>query len=158
MLKRRAGFTLIEILAVVLIVGLLIGLFQYVAALVLQRSQQAKVQKEIGLILKATTAYREKFGTFPIYPAQDGDICWGMNHPSMQPVVDDMALALWEDCRVELPRVDHFNSYLGNRGNVVGYRYYCRGGDNIYIWSHGNNGMDGDEDDIGEKPPRYNNP
>ena len=67
-----------------------------------------------------------------------------------------MTNALWQETRQVMPRMDPYRSYLGNnRNNVCGYRYYCQGNEAIYVWSHGIDGRDGTEDDIGDRPSVY---
>ncbi len=61
----RRGFTLVELLVVITIIGILIGLLASAAALVLGAGKEARIISEIAQLDTAMKAYKEKYGSYP---------------------------------------------------------------------------------------------
>ncbi len=62
---RRRGFTLVEMLAVVVIIGILAGLITAAAVQVIGTARNTRILSEIGQLDLAIKAYKEKFGDYP---------------------------------------------------------------------------------------------
>jgi len=63
--RPRKGFTLVEMLVVVVIIGVLAGLITGAAVVVNRAAKRAVVAAEINNLEKALHAYKEKFGDYP---------------------------------------------------------------------------------------------
>jgi len=61
----RAGFTLLELLAVLLVVGLLAGMVIGVGQRAAERGRVARAQAELAVLGAALEAYRLSYGDFP---------------------------------------------------------------------------------------------
>jgi general secretion pathway protein G len=62
---RRAGFTLVEILVVIVIIGILAGLLLPAITGALGRANNAAVSAEITLLANALAAFKDKYGDYP---------------------------------------------------------------------------------------------
>ena len=61
----RNGFTLVELLTVITIIGILLGLVTAVAMSVMTTAKGAVIAMEINNLDQALRTYNEKFGEFP---------------------------------------------------------------------------------------------
>lgn len=61
----RAGFTLVELLAVLVIIGILVGLITAAVMGARTAARRAKILLEIDNLSTALNAYKEKFGEYP---------------------------------------------------------------------------------------------
>jgi prepilin-type N-terminal cleavage/methylation domain-containing protein len=61
----RQGFTLVEMLVVVAIIGILAGLISAVAMNAIKKAKRAAVNIEISLIDQTLKAYKDKYGEYP---------------------------------------------------------------------------------------------
>jgi len=64
-IARRRAFTLVEMLAVVVIIGILAGLITAAAVQVVASAKSARILAEIGQLDLALKAYKQKFGDYP---------------------------------------------------------------------------------------------
>lgn len=130
--RRQAGFTLIEIMAVVLIIGLLGGI---VGAAIFGRIDQARVtttKTQIKQIEAALEFYRMDNGR---YPTTDQGLDALVHPPSVEPI----------------PRSYRPEGYLSGGKVPVDpwsnpYQYLSPGQNNTYsfdLWSHGADGAPG---------------
>ena len=63
--RVRAGFTLVEMLVVIAIIGILAGLTIPAVMVVMRRVKEAAIGIEINQLDMACKAYKEKFGEYP---------------------------------------------------------------------------------------------
>ncbi|WP_152053274.1 type II secretion system protein [Tautonia marina] len=73
--RRRTGFTLVELLVVITIIGVLIGLLIPVIWSAVGRANDARVGGEINTLAQALASFQNKFGDYPpsrIILAEDG--------------------------------------------------------------------------------------
>ncbi|HEY4232026.1 MAG TPA: type II secretion system protein, partial [Lacipirellulaceae bacterium] len=68
----RAGFTLVELLVVITIIGILAALITVAAAGALKRAHQAQIKTEMNQIDMAFQTYKDKFGSYPPNCQVDG--------------------------------------------------------------------------------------
>ena len=61
----QAGFTLVELLVVVTIVGLLVGLVSVAAPRAIESGMKAKAKGELTAIVAAVKAYKQEYGQWP---------------------------------------------------------------------------------------------
>ena len=61
----RSGFTLVELLVVIVIIGILVGLAIPAVNMVRRRALTARIGMEIKQLESAVEAYREKYGDYP---------------------------------------------------------------------------------------------
>ncbi len=64
-LKPRRGFTLVEMLVVIVIILILVGLLTPVIGAALAHGKEAAIQAEIGNLDSAIKAYKERYGAYP---------------------------------------------------------------------------------------------
>ena len=64
--RQRHGFTLVELLVVIVIIGILAAILVPVAAIVIRRTNEAKILFEIKQISMATEQYKTDLGAFPL--------------------------------------------------------------------------------------------
>jgi prepilin-type N-terminal cleavage/methylation domain-containing protein len=64
-MRRRRGFTLVELLVVITIIAILIGLLAPVVAIALAKAKETQIFTEIGELDSAMKAYKEKYGSYP---------------------------------------------------------------------------------------------
>lgn len=63
--RRRAGFTLVEILVVISIIGVLVALLVPVVASAVRTANDAAVSGEINLLAQSLASFKNKYGEFP---------------------------------------------------------------------------------------------
>jgi len=61
----QAGFTLVELLVVVTIIGLLVGLISVAVPKAIESGMKAKAKGELTAIVAAVKAYKQEYGRFP---------------------------------------------------------------------------------------------
>jgi prepilin-type N-terminal cleavage/methylation domain-containing protein len=62
---KRGGFTLVELLVVVTIIGLLVGLISVAVPKAVESGMKAKAKGELTAIVAAVKAYKQEYGRFP---------------------------------------------------------------------------------------------
>jgi general secretion pathway protein G len=63
--RRRGGFTLVELLVVVVIIGVLIALLLPVIAGAVRNANDARVSAEVQLLSQALAEFKQKYGDYP---------------------------------------------------------------------------------------------
>ena len=66
----QAGFTLVELLVVISIVGLLAGLMSVAIPRAMEAGKKAKVKGELTAIVAAVKAYKQEYGQWPVAKSQ----------------------------------------------------------------------------------------
>jgi len=61
----QAGFTLVELLVVVTIIGLLVGLISVAVPKAIESGMKAKAKGELTAVIAALKAYRQEYGQWP---------------------------------------------------------------------------------------------
>lgn len=61
----QAGFTLVELLVVISIIGMLAGLMSVAIPKAMEAGKKAKVKGELTAIVSAVKAYKQEYGRFP---------------------------------------------------------------------------------------------
>ena len=112
---RRAGFTLVEIMVVMVIIGLLAAILVPVLGSVLRRTNEAAVKVEIGSLESALADFKARFGTDPpdhlhLHESAAG---WASDPESRSKV-----LAIWPRFRFDVPR-DYLDGVSNNAGGEV---------------------------------------
>ena len=62
---KRGGFTLVELLVVVTIIGLLVGLISVAVPKAIESGMKAKAKGELTAIVAAVKAYKQEYGRWP---------------------------------------------------------------------------------------------
>ena len=62
---KRGGFTLVELLVVVTIIGLLVGLISVAVPKAIESGMKAKAKGELTAIVAAAKAYKQEYGRWP---------------------------------------------------------------------------------------------
>ena len=62
----RAGFTLVELLVVISIIGMLAGLMSVAIPKAMEAGKKAKVKGELTAIVAAVKAYKQEYGQWPV--------------------------------------------------------------------------------------------
>ena len=63
--SRQTGFTLVELLVVVGLIGLLVGLISVAVPKAIESGMKAKAKGELTSIVAAVKAYKQEYGRFP---------------------------------------------------------------------------------------------
>ena len=63
--RTTAGFTLVELLVVIVIIGMLVALISAAAAVAIGRANETVVKIELDNIAQAFQAYKNKYGSYP---------------------------------------------------------------------------------------------
>ena len=66
----QAGFTLVELLVVISIIGMLAGLMSVAIPKAMEAGQKAKVKGELTAIVAAVKAYKQEYGQWPVAKSQ----------------------------------------------------------------------------------------
>jgi prepilin-type N-terminal cleavage/methylation domain-containing protein len=66
----QAGFTLVELLVVISIVGLLAGVMSVAIPRAMEAGKKAKVKGELTAIVAAVKAYKQEYGQWPVAKSQ----------------------------------------------------------------------------------------
>ena len=64
--KGQEGFTLVELLVVVTIIGLLVGLISVAVPKAIESGMKAKTKGELTSIVAAVKAYKQEYGQWPV--------------------------------------------------------------------------------------------
>jgi prepilin-type N-terminal cleavage/methylation domain-containing protein len=64
--KGQEGFTLVELLVVVTIIGLLVGLISVAVPKAIESGMKAKTKGELTAIVAAVKAYKQEYGRWPV--------------------------------------------------------------------------------------------
>jgi prepilin-type N-terminal cleavage/methylation domain-containing protein len=70
MLSGQAGFTLVELLVVITIIGLLVGLVSVAVPKAIESGMKAKAKGELTAIVSAVKAYKQEYGQWPVAKSQ----------------------------------------------------------------------------------------
>jgi prepilin-type N-terminal cleavage/methylation domain-containing protein len=62
----QAGFTLVELLVVITIIGLLVGLVSVAVPKAIESGMKAKAKGELTAIVSAVKAYKQEYGQWPV--------------------------------------------------------------------------------------------
>ena len=92
---ERGGFTLVELLVVIIVLAILVGLLLPVIAAALRNAKNAAVQAEINQLAQALGSFRANFGDYPpsrVYLAENGFFPVG-NGTAIAP--GDITIARW---------------------------------------------------------------
>ena len=68
--KGQAGFTLVELLVVITIIGLLVGLVSVAVPKAIESGMKAKAKGELTAIVSAVKAYKQEYGQWPVAKSQ----------------------------------------------------------------------------------------
>ncbi len=131
---KNAGFTLLELLTVIAIIGIFIGLLfsALSGAKMTAKKKQAEVEAES--IAMAVRAYYLDFHKWPGDP--DGDRTWSNdNHFVISDLVSNGRKVYIERTALGSPYCDPFG------GGTNAYRIFITN-NTIYVWSMGVNGAD----------------
>ena len=66
----QAGFTLVELLVVITIIGMLAGLMSVAIPKAMEAGKKAKVKGELTAIVAAVKAYKQEYGFYPLPPSR----------------------------------------------------------------------------------------
>ncbi len=72
----RRGFTLVELLTVIVIIGILVGLISAAVVSAVKKAKLARVTLEINNLDHALKAYKEKYGDYPPENMTDNPVGW----------------------------------------------------------------------------------
>ncbi len=129
------GFTLMEMLLVLAIIGLLVGMGSYMMVNVVGDAEYTKVDADIMTLKSNLIRYKTKAG---LYPSTEQ----GLNALAVKPS-DGPQPKRWSQLTKEAALYDPF-------GNLYQYKYPGTHNPETYdIWSIGKDGKDGTDDDIG---------
>lgn len=121
--RRQAGFTIIEILVVVVIIAILAA---FVAPMIMKRPEQARetrARQDVGSIANAMDMYKLDNGS---YPTQQQGISALAKKPTLAPVPDS-----WQGYLPRVPKDPWGNLYQyrnpGQHGEIDVYSYGPKG-------------------------------
>ena len=133
--SQPKGYTLMEMLLVLGIIGLLLGLGVYSMVGVLGDADEGKVKADIRNFEANLIRYKTKAG---VYPTSEQGLAALVKRPTTGPVP-----SAWKQFLKEDALIDPWT-------NPYQYRYPGKHNPGSYdIWSWGPDGQDGGEDDIG---------
>ena len=64
-IRNPAGFTMVELLAVIIIIGILVAIVTSVASRAMRKSAEQRTKVTMRVIMDALEVYREEFGVYP---------------------------------------------------------------------------------------------
>ena len=80
---HRLAFTLIELMAVVLVIAMLVSIFLGVTVVVKRKAMEGLSKTQLHQLMLALESYRDDQGTYPITPCDSPRIMWrGAPYPS----------------------------------------------------------------------------
>lgn len=129
--ETKRGFTLLELLAVMAIIVLLAGLGAKGYRLARRQAKEGRAMAELETLRNALNEYRVEFGRYPRQDPADGFRAL----PEIGFLTNAVEGAVLEDPWGEP------------------YRYVCTNRFLYTLWSVGQDGSDGTEDDIGPSNP-----
>lgn len=142
--RNRKAFTLIELLAVILVISILVAVVVGVATQVIRKSAEDSTKLYMQIIIKAVSVYHEEYGAYPDLDPAGDDTARGA----------ELYAKLWVTprCRERLSPLppEAMLAPGGNRYFVDGYqntlRYHSRGlGGAPYLESCGGDGNFGSD-------------
>ena len=163
MKKKKAGFTLIEMLVVIVIIGLLAALMAVLIARVVGHAQNKKAFGFVKSLEQACHTYKVDYHVFPPtdkpkstalhhYLGRERTVVTAWNNDGTAlAVVDKKPIMEFKNSDLKTPGADPESSpsmLIDPWGNAIEYRL---GGVGVEIWSWGGDGTndDGGEDDVG---------
>ena len=84
----QAGFTLVELLVVVSIIGLLAGIMVPTITKAMEAGRKAKVKGELTAIVAAVKAYKQEYGQWPVAKSQMDSVADEYNSWYGPPTID----------------------------------------------------------------------
>ena len=84
----QVGFTLVELLVVISIIGLLAGIMVPTITKAMEAGRKAKVKGELTAIVAAVKAYKQEYGQWPVAKSQMDSVADEYNSWYGPPTID----------------------------------------------------------------------